>query len=135
MANFYSKGRTNYFTVRDRDAFEAWCAEHGVTLIEDGERVGFMTDQQDAGFPLDLYDEEQDDYVETDPTGDLASMLAEGEVAVYEEVGSEKFRYFVAFAWAVNWRGEVARWHMDGIYDQAAALLGPEKSGLTHARG
>lgn len=52
----------------------------------------------------------------------VARHLIDGDVAVFQEVGSEKMRYVGGVSVAVNSKGETVRVDLDDIYEKAKAL-------------
>lgn len=122
MANYGGYARSNYFRVRDATAFLSWVEtlpgvvarkeddpERFVLLVEDGD---------DGGWPNWRYYEDLEDEEEIDLHAELAAHLAEGEVAILEEVGAEKLRYLVGYAVAVNHRGETLSVSIHEIYQK-----------------
>jgi 3-deoxy-D-arabino-heptulosonate 7-phosphate (DAHP) synthase class II len=63
---------------------------------------------------------------EIDVASELAPHLAEGSVAVLEQVGAEKLRYLSGWAEAVNHRGEKILVTLDDVYEKAKAAGWPE---------
>ena len=113
MANFYGSGRTNYFRVKDADAFreemnrfssiEIHNPSGGVSsdsfciLVVDGDGYG--------GFPSEIWEEDQhgDGYpVEVDFYEIVAKHLADNEVAIFQHIGAEKLRYLTGYSIAVT---------------------------------
>ena len=107
MANYYGQARTNYFQVKDLNAWRQELTGYPVELIEqkldDGTiKVGFMDANEDGGgLDWQLYDEEGNE-IEIDWTDILARHLADNEVAIIMETGAEKYRYMSGWALAVN---------------------------------
>lgn len=105
MANYIATARTNYFRVKDREEFEAWLETVGyneLSIIEtdDAQRVGLNATHGDcAGWSTSWQDEEGDEH---DLLEELASHLADGEVAILVEAGAENARYVTGFAIAVQ---------------------------------
>ena len=129
MANYYGQARTNYFQVKDLKAWREEMSDYPVELIEtkddDGTmRVGFMDANQDGGgLDWSWWDFETDDDVEIDWAGILARHLADNEVAILMEVGSEKYRYLTGYALAVNSKGETREINLSkDIYTLAQEL-------------
>ena len=126
MANYYASARSNYFRVKDSQAFEAWVNSVGnlgiFTKDNAGETLYAIYDNggDSCGWPSYNFDED----TEIDLTADLAEHLVDGEVAVLIEVGAEKLRYLVGCAVAVNWKGEVEWLNLDRIYDLAEERWG-----------
>lgn len=124
MANYHARIRSNYFKVKDADAFAAFCNRLDLEIIRDERdptRYGFMGDS-DQGAPTGYYDPETDQFVEVDFFNELADHLVPGEVAVYQEIGYEKFCFLSGYAVAVNSEGETRTVDIDDIYDLAKEL-------------
>ena len=123
MANYGGYARSNYFRVRDASAFLGWVETLPgvVARREDGDRDRFVLlveDGDDGGWPNWRYYEDGEDEEEIDLHAELAGHLAEGEVAILEEVGAEKLRYLVGYAVAVNHRGETLSVSIHEIYQK-----------------
>lgn len=144
MANYYGVGRTNYFKVKDPDAFKkALLYLSGIRFDQksDGSFV-LMDDNPDGGGwnvchemtgvddPADwehcVVDEGEGpgDVDTIDISLFIAPFLAEGEVAVVQEVGHEKYRYLIGWATAVDWRGNTKTVSIDDIYLWADTVAG-----------
>lgn len=124
MANYYGAARTNYFRVKDPEAFEAWASKYQVEVIKNADGLfGLLSDCPDSGsWPSSYFDEEKDDYVEIDIMQEVSAMLEDGEVAIFMETGAEKLRYLVGYAVAVNNRGETETISLQDIYSKAKKL-------------
>ena len=132
MANYYGSCRTNYFKVKDEEAFKA--AIESLPDVEchrsdgaiDAEHAGLYcilgNNDDGGGWPSYQYDKEMDDYVEFDLIDEVYSHLADGEVAIFMEVGAEKLRFLVGYAEAVNNMGEREKVSLLDIYDKAKRL-------------
>ena len=122
MANFYGTARTNYFKVKDVDAFKEWVSNFpSLTLIENNGLFGFYDSD---GFPSSYWDEELDDYADIDLMAEVAEHLTEDSVAIFMEVGAEKVRYLSGWAAAVNHEGVVEYINLDSIYELAEKRFG-----------
>ena len=129
MANYYSSARTNYFRVKDVDAFNKWIKQFSglETIVHETEgTIGVLFED---GVPrLRLETEkfadgsEHDVDVEVDFMEELALHLADNEVAILQEAGAEKLRYINGYAIAVNNKGERRQISIDKIYDLAKEL-------------
>jgi len=122
MATYMEMARSNYFTVKDKDAFKAFLDHFStVDLIEDDQgRVGFLAHD---GLPLDLIVDEdtgEDDHI--DFVGELSSHLVEGEVAVVQVIGWEKMRYLNAYATDINSKQEQVNVDISDIYPLAKEM-------------
>ena len=122
MANYEATSRSNYFRVKDTEAFEAWAHSRGLILLQGNkaeDQTGIAPEEMsDGDWPSTVYDEAEDDFVEIDFIDELAGHLADGEVAVLMSAGHEKLRYVSGFATAITSEGEVARVSLTDIYDK-----------------
>ncbi len=134
MANYYETARTNYFRVKDVDAFKAWMdTVPGCTLYEGPEKNGtFCVLFDEEGYPSVRYNEDAEDvdgadpYEEFDFVEELAPHLADGSVAVVVGSGAEKLRYVTGWAMAVDNTGKQVSININSIYDLAKKELGGE---------
>ena len=127
MANFYGHARSNYFEVKDMDAFEKEMSNlPDLTVIHQGDLVGVMVDNSDSGcFPSWKYNEDGEmdmEDEEIDIVVIVADHLVEGSVAIFMEVGAEKMRYISGWAEAINSKHERKTISLNNIYDEAAGL-------------
>jgi hypothetical protein len=122
MANYYVTARSNYFRVKDTEAFETWCNERNLNFWTKefpnvGRRYAISPSASDpGGWPY--YDGETDKDI--DLCAELARHLDARDVAVLIEVGSEKLRYLIGEALAVYHDGRTVGVHLDEIYERAA---------------
>lgn len=132
MANWYGFGRSNYFRVRDVEAFKNAVDDLDVEVITDEVKndagqvevlFGLLArDSNSGGWPSSRWDEEAEDWVDIDVAEIVAEHLADGEVAIFQEVGAEKLRYVTGRATAINNKRERREISIDGIYDLAKDL-------------
>lgn len=131
MANWYGSARSNYFKVKDPEAFKAAMKPLEVEVWEGSDRgtLGDATGMfalggadEYGGWPSSRWDEEADDSVEIYLQDIIAEHLADGEVAVLVEVGAEKLRYLTGSAVAFNNKGEERRVSIDDIFTLAKEL-------------
>lgn len=109
--NLVGKFRSNYFAVKDRRAFEAWCQQNGLQLIvaeSCADLVGFLNRTNEAGIPTIVLEEcdGEEEEIEIDFIEELATFLADGHVAIVIEIFWEGYRYLGGTAYAINSRGE-----------------------------
>jgi hypothetical protein len=129
MANYYSSARTNYFRVKEVDAFNKWIKQFSglETIVHETEgTIGVLFED---GVPNCRWETEKfadgsehDVDVEVDFMEELALHLADNEVAILQEAGAEKLRYINGYAIAVNNKGERRQISIDKIYDLAKEL-------------
>jgi hypothetical protein len=137
MANYYGQARTNYFQVKDLNAWRQELTGYPVELIEqkldDGTiKVGFMVANEDGGgLVWQLYDEEGNE-IEIDWTDILARHLADNEVAIIMETGAEKYRYMSGWALAVNNKKETREISLAKDIYTLAQELGENVTGATY---
>ena len=124
MANYYSTARTNYFSVKNVDAFKKWLESFAGAELEtgEGEDESKFCLLFDEGMPSYKEDENGEELEDFDFIQELAQHLADGEVAVYIEAGAEKMRYVNGYAIAVNNKGETENVNLDVIYVLAKRL-------------
>lgn len=125
MANYYATARTNYFRVKDVEAFTLEVAKFPVEIItsKQGEEtlVGLLS-LDEGGFPYYIYDFDTDTESDIDWQNIFKNHLQDDEVAITVEVGNEKARYVRGYAEAFNNKGECLSWNLDDIYTQAKQL-------------
>jgi len=124
MANYYATARSNYFKVKDADAFKAWCLRSSLEVLEGNENLYAIAsaDPDGGGWPCQRDDEPGNELEEFDLVDELAGHLAGNCVAILMESGAEKLRYVIGVAIAVNAKGESIQIELEDIYDRAAGL-------------
>lgn len=128
MANYYEKARTNYFKVKDPTEFQKFIDKfNGIDLVVEETKGGYaLLFDEDTGIPAYYYDDDGND-VEVDFADEVAQHLTDDSIAVFEAVGSEKYRYFNGYAIAVNSKGKRVDINISEIYERAKAEFGVEK--------
>lgn len=123
MANYYSSARTNYFRVKDVDAFNAWVKEYEdnyrVEVVDKEDTFSILFDNE-SGVPTSR--EVDGSYDEIDFMDELSKHLADDEVAILHQAGAEKLRYINGYAIAVNNKSERRTISLDDIYTFAKEL-------------
>lgn len=121
MANYYGTGRSNYFKVKDLEAFEEWAAKIGLKTFDSSERhpdcVAFEGNEEHGGLP-DEYLDESENIIQIDFWNELSKHLVEGEVAIFVCSGAEKLRYIDGWATAVDHRGKILDVSTEDIYSK-----------------
>lgn len=124
MANYYATCRTNYFDVKDKDAFLS--ALSGVPDIEvDEGNQGFVIlgcNTDGAGWPQWVWDEDTNEDYEIDLPMIVAEHLADDSVAIFMEAGAEKCRFIIGYAEAINNKFERETISLGDIYQRARSL-------------
>lgn len=121
MANWYGTARSNYFRVKDREAFMAWTKRRGLgvfTNAHDGGLFALHPDESTDSGAWPSYDEDVDS--EFSLTAELAEHLSKDQIAVLMEAGAEKLRYVTGVAVAINSEGHVVDVDLSDIYRKAA---------------
>lgn len=126
MANYYESARTNYFLVKDIDAFKEELKD--VTSLNiyverksDKDYVCLLSESEN-GFAFDYYDDSLEDYIEIDWEGIFKKHLQDDSVAIIIGSGAEKLRYIRGYAFAFNSKGETKFLSLDDIYEMAKPL-------------
>jgi hypothetical protein len=125
MANYYESARSNYFFVKDVDAFKAELDGSGLGI--ESRKVGELTQvglfaSEENGFPFEKYDQETYDSTELDWADIFKRHLVENQVAIIMGAGAEKLRYISGWAIAYNNKGESKSINLGDIYDLAKEL-------------
>lgn len=126
MANYTATFRSNYFAVKDAELFKIFCDEFSLEMITKSEGdvalYGFLNKGNEAGIPLTRYNEGSGEWEGVDFLSLLAEHLAPDYVAVVMEIGSEKMRYLIGEAYAINSKGQSVTLTLGAIYNRVAAL-------------
>jgi len=133
MANYYASARSNYFRVKNPEAFmEEMFNVPDITIHGDNEK-GFciLVDGGDyGGWPSWALDEDDNEY-EVDVPVLVSKHLMDDEVAIFMEAGAEKLRYVTGYAEAINSKGERTGINLFDIYELAAELTDKPEN-VTH---
>jgi len=124
MANYYAHCRTNYFKVKDPNAFSEALLDVPDIMFEesDGAFMIWGNNPDGAGWPTMIFNDETNDWDDFDLPLFVADYLADDSVAIFMEVGYEKIRYLVGYAIAVNSKGETRDVSIHDIYEKAVEL-------------
>ena len=136
MANYYGQTRSNYFAVKDAEAFTAELENYPVKVITkeaDGVTLyGFLdADDDGAGEIWSIYNDETDEFDEIDWGHIFKRHLQDDWVAVIISNGYEQYRYLTGDATAYNNKGESQTLHLEHIYELAKDL-GSNRTFATH---
>jgi len=151
MADYISYARTNYFKVKDPEAFKDAAGHFGIDIITHTPEKEFDEDPEPEILYGLIYDSAHNEYIyldedvssedilklfgqKVDPktsdsievsfTDFMKHHLADGEVAVYMEIGYEKMRYLVGVAIAVHSDGRAIYSNLSDIYEEAQKQFG-----------
>ena len=130
MANFHKMTRTNYFRVKDPDAFKAWAGKRHMQTwnetiwnknkCEEPDPTVFVMQSTSQDGWYDAYDD-----AGVDIFGELATHLADKQVAILMEIGWLK-EYVKGWAIAVHANGKFVEVVLDDIYDVAKKEFGDD---------
>lgn len=124
MANWYGTSRSNYFAVKDLEAFKAALKPFELEIVTSDRHEGLvavLAETDDGGFPSYYVDEDDGDLVDVDIVALITEHLADGHVCVLQSVGAEKLRYLTGWAVAFNNKGESIEVNIDNVITQAEA--------------
>jgi hypothetical protein len=132
MANWTGCARSNYFLVKDLEAFRKALADIDVEIvgqsanpndeIEAGDPVALLSKTDNGDWPTMYYNEATDEQEDIDLFDIVAQHLADDEVTVFVEAGHEKMAYITGYATAINNKGQHRMVSLDHIYDLAREL-------------
>lgn len=124
MANYYASARSNYFKVKDIEAFKEEFKDTEIEVIEENGKICMLFQEgipdclagsDFEGEPL----EREIDWAEI-----AKNHLVENQVMVLMESGAEKLRYIVGSAIAYSWTGESVQVSLNDIYALAQEEFG-----------
>jgi len=134
MANYTCAVRTNYFHVKDEEAFRAfaeklYCNEGDIEVWEDKDKAGrtvfgfgccssfcgIHSDSANAENPDDAYDSFVDE---------IQKLIAEDDAVIIFEIGREKLNYLNGLATVITAKEQKYLDISDFAVDQAREMLG-----------
>jgi len=129
MANYYEAARTNYFRVKDEEAFVSFILTIGGAEVHDDSEGRHCVLFTEEGVPssrlveLTLPDGTvTEDFEDFDFMDELAPFLADGSVAILTASGAEKMCYIGGYSVAINNKGERKSVNIDDIYALAKTI-------------
>jgi hypothetical protein len=130
MTNWCGLNRSNYFKVKDVEAFKAFVGRCCNLRLVDNENAAdqryAVINDDGEGWPDVLYNEDEDgneSETEIDFCAELAKHL-DNDVAVLMSAGFEGARYASGDAFAINCVGETCEVSLTDIYAKALAQFG-----------
>ncbi len=126
MADWTGTARSNYFRVKDPEAFKAAMEPYEVRVLErrhpgSGEMYYGLVSETDFG-GWQSYDYETEEDIALWKI--VSEHLAFGDVAVFVEAGAERARYVTGYAIAFDATGRDVRVDLDDIYAKAEEAFG-----------
>lgn len=129
MADWWGFSRSNYFRVKDKQAFMAWLSDTGeVTILHEQNGSIAITGENFGGWPT----YRGENCKPCNFAKELAGFLADGEIAVLIEAGAEKLRYITGVAVAIDNRGQRIDVDLRAIYDLAQMKFGRRPPDATY---
>lgn len=125
MANWYGTSRSNYFRVKDAEAFKSHMDELGARHWSRSDGTFAVGGDDDGHWPSSFIDDTgecQDfDFME-----EVRKHLLPGEVAIFQQAGAEKLRYVTGQAIAVHSDGRRCFVDINSIYALVKQTFGIE---------
>lgn len=121
MSQWIGTARSNYFRVKNEQAFRAAMEPLEVSVVNEEGKFAILSEHEYGGWAGWIFPDEGEP-IEIDHAGTVSEHLAPGEVAILMESGAEKRRYVTGYAIAVNDRNERRTVSIDSIYELAAEL-------------
>ena len=123
MANWYGTSRSNYFKVKDEEAFREWVESRDLEVFENlVGQWGIAPSSMSGDGSWPSYDNEVDAAI--DFQAELIEHLAEGQVAILMTIGAEKLYYLTGYAVALAWDGRRMSVDIADIYDKVELEFG-----------
>ena len=132
MANYYATTRSNYFRVKDAEAFKVWCSELNLEFWTEQfpEHPGdtfyaISAGSGDGGWPSTRWGEDEDP-IDIDMETEIPKHLDPRDVAILLEVGNEKLRYVTGYAIAIHAEKPPVYVNISSIVDKAREEFGAD---------
>jgi len=134
MSDYYGTGRSNYFIVKDLEAFKVWTESLDLEVIECDENgeshVGFIVTSDHGSYPTYRFNEiqagldgEGEEFEEEiDFFFELSTHLKDEEVAIFITSGALNSSLIGGQSIAVNSKNERTCVFLDDIYEKAKFL-------------
>ena len=125
MANWCGECRSNYFKVKDIEAFKTFLEKYPAKFIQwdnDPTYVGFLSDDENGATPVRYKEESENPQIEDNMVSiydEISEHLQENEICIIMEAGAEKLRYISGFAIAIHSSGKTTQVSLNDIYEKA----------------
>lgn len=131
-ANWYGHSRSNYFKVKDVEAFKAWAMDLDLQVDTNGEGLFVAFGDSEGWWPSGRWDEDAQEHIDVDFAAELQRHLADGEVVILMTTGAEKLRYLTGHAVALHADGRRLDVDLDDIYDKVLSAFGVKPTSATY---
>lgn len=125
MANYYEAARSNYFRVKDEEAFKKALEPFDVDVHSDNEGRFCLLNNEEGGWPSWYLDDNEQEH-DVDFFQLVSEHLADKSIAVFIGSGAEKLRYISGYAVAIHPNGERIQIVLDDIYKEAQEAFGDD---------
>lgn len=120
MANWNGSARSNYFAVKVEEAFRKWASSRELEVVTkrhggDKTLFGVISTTEDGGWLSTTTDDDGEDIGVSIPA-EISEHLADGQVAVLMETGTESNYYLTGQATAIDSRGNMVHVSLEDIY-------------------
>ena len=132
MSNYEGAARSNYFQVKDSDAFEDAMAPFDIEVSYGVNDTVCLLSQSEGGWPNSGLDDD-DNQIDFTFEAIVCPHMRPGQVLVCIESGHEKLRFVGGQAVAFNSEGASVAITLYDIYDKAAAAFGVARNLITTA--
>lgn len=119
MANYIASARSNYFQVKDIEAFKEGLAADITVNVKDKDNnivCMYVENFDGTGWPVAIYDEEKEEDVMWDIAQYVSQHLTDNQWCVIQEIGAENLRYLVGYSKAFNNKGDCVIVDINDVY-------------------
>jgi hypothetical protein len=133
MATYGETARSNYFAVKDPEAWKTFCERWGVADIDEKGLYGFVSSDGITSWQtkIDANGDEVDDE-DADFDSELEAQLVDGEVCVIQAVGNEAHCYVIGYAKAISPGRDMIYFDLQQIYDMVEEQWGVTPTGCEY---
>ena len=118
MSTYYGCCVSNFFKVKDLEKFEEWISKFPELETFGGETKEYVAfGSMNTGIPEYMPTDDDEGSIQVEFIIDLYKHLQEGEVAIVQEVGSEKLKCLIGFSVAIDWQGNTKYFSISDVYE------------------